>query len=114
MAMRREVGPLLMLGVSLAGPTLGAGELIDPTRPRIGVETSPAERKAVARPVWTLESTLVADDRRVAVINGELVSEGESVGGARVIEIRELDVLVQTPRGRMTLRLLPDVVKERP
>lgn len=119
--MQKEVGLLLILSVSLTSPLLDARELIDPTRPQVGAATSPPElgaatslpkRKAAARSAWTLESILVAADRRVAVINGELVSEGESIDGAHVIEIRELDVLVRTPRGRMTLQLLPGVVKE--
>lgn len=109
--MRKDVGLLLMLHVSLASFPLRAAELIDPTRPPGGAETAPPTRKAATRSGWTLESTLVATDRRVAVINGELVTEGESVGGARVVEIRKLEVLVQTPRGPVTLRLLPDILE---
>lgn len=91
-----------------------ASVLIDPTRPTTRNKTTSPDPVGAALRVWTLESTLVAPDRRVAVINGRLVSEGESVDGARIIKIRKLDVLIQTPSRRMTLQLLPDIVKKQP
>jgi len=99
----------------LAASSLCAGELIDPTRPITKKNKTTATKpvNAVHRS-WTLESTLVAQDRRVAVINGKLVSEGDTVDGARVIKIRKLDVLVQTSSRRMTLQLLPDIFKKIP
>lgn len=109
--MRKDVGLLLVLHASLASFPLRAAELIDPTRPPRGAETPPPTREAATRSGWTLESTLVAPDRRVAVINGELVTEGESIGGARVVEIRKLEVLVQTRLGPVILRLLPDILE---
>ena len=87
--------------------------LIDPTRPATYSTTAPA-RTAGTRSGWMLGSTLVAPGRRVAVINGKRVSEGESVDGARVLEIRQLDVLIQASGRRMTLQLLPDIVKKQP
>ena len=111
--MRKEVGLLSMLLASLVPLSLGAGELIDPTRPPLVGKASPPDGGTGSRRGWTLESTLVAARRRVALINGELVSEGDSVDGARVIEIRELDVVLQTPFGRRVLPLLSDIVEER-
>jgi len=111
--MRKEVGLLLVLHASLVPLSLEAGELIDPTRPPLVGKARPSDGGAGSRRGWTLESTLVAERRRVALINGELVSEGDSVDGARVIEIRELDVVIGTPAGRRVLQLLPDVVEER-
>lgn len=110
--MRKEVVLLLVLHAPLAASSLEADELIDPTRPPPGEKAGLPSGDAGSRRDWTLESTLVAARRRVALINGELVSEGDSVDGARVIEIREFDVLIRTPFGRRILRLLPDIVEE--
>lgn len=113
MSIKQCSSVLLILYMSYSPLTVCASELIDPTRPATRLETSSPTRVAAPRS-WTLESTLVAADRRVAVINGKLVSEGESVDGARVVEIRNLDVLIQTASRRMTLQLLPDIVKKSP
>lgn len=94
-----------LLSLSLLGAETA---LQDPTRP-----TSP-DRSASTRAAgpdpggWTLNSTLVAPNRRVAVINGVQVSEGESVDGARVVKIRKSDVLMQIQGHRITLYLLPN------
>lgn len=105
---------LLTLFSLVTALPLNADVLDDPTRPP--TKQAPTSSKPVAAPVrsWKLESTLVASDRRVAVINGMLVGEGESVDGARVIKIHNLNVLIQTPTRRMTLQLLPDITKKIP
>lgn len=80
-----------------------AQSLPDPTQP-----TSIAGQRAGARstaPRWVLQSTLVADDRRVATINGESVSVGDAVDGARVIRIETYAVRIRTADGIMELTL---------
>lgn len=114
MAIKQGFNLLLILCSLLTALSLCASVLIDPTRPTTRHKTTTSDNVGAVVRSWKLESTLVAPDRRVAVINGKLVSEGESVDGARVIEIRKLDVLVQTPTRRMTLQLLPDIVKKNP
>ena len=91
-----------------------ANELIDPTRPANKHKIKSSDHVGAVHRGWTLESTLVAPNRRVAVINGKLLSEGESVEGAIIIKIGKLEVLIQTPSRRMTLQLLPDIVKIQP
>lgn len=103
---------LLTLCATLAGLPANGSTLIDPTRPARTHRFSPGPGGAHSG--WTLDSTLVAPDRRVAVINGKRASEGESVDGARVIEIHKLDVLIRADGKRMTLQLLPDIVKKQP
>jgi sRNA-binding protein len=103
-----------MLGLMLfAGQAQAAGSaLVDPTRP-----WSPdryQQRQPHTDGSYTLNSTLVSSARRVAVINGRHVSEGETVGNATVLEIRKHDVVLQTPHRQITLQLLPDIVKKQP
>lgn len=113
MMQRRRSGHALLLvlcALPLALPA-GAAALLDPTRPAHRDRSGAVHPGSVSRG-WQLDSTLVAPDRRVAVINGKRVSETEWVDGAQVIEIRKLDVLIQANGRRRTLQLLPDIVQK--
>ncbi|NNJ93500.1 MAG: hypothetical protein HKP57_02030 [Halobacteria archaeon] len=102
------------LGLALfAAPTLaGDAALSDPTRPwkTAGYQG----QQASSAGSYTLSSTLVSSTRRVAVINGRHVIEGEAVGNATVLKIRKHDVILQSPQRQITLKLLPDIVKKQP
>ena len=105
---------ITVIGMLVLVPPLIAGALLDPTRP---TTTALFLAPTASRPVtdkWTLNSTLIANDRRVAVINGTHVSEGESIDGARVLKIRNTAVLIQAPGRQITLQLIPDTLKMRP
>lgn len=54
---------------------------------------------------WVLQSTLIADDRRIAVINGEAVMVGDRINGARVLEIDTYVVRIRTTQGTLELKL---------
>ena len=102
--------PLLICWLAGLGDAFA---LTDPTRP-----TDPAAffgtRTAAGGNAWSLQSILLASDRRVAVINGKRVQEGDRIGSARVIRIRDSQVLLRTGGRSLTLRLLPQTVKVRP
>ena len=83
--------PLLLLAVAL--PV--AGELRDPLQPPTQ-RAQPAAEATVNPADWRLASTLVADGRRVAVINGQVAAPGHTVDGARVLAVE---------RGRVRLRV---------
>jgi len=88
-----------------------AWALQDPTRP-----TDPALYfGANHRPdgsAWTLQSILSAPDRRIAIINGTRVREGDRIGGARVVSIRTSHVVLNTGKRKLTLQLFPDTIKK--
>ncbi len=81
----------------------------------VGAQTlpDPTERTSMARVAttasaptrWTLQSTLIAADRRVAVINGETVTIGSTINGARVLEINPYGVRLRTAGGAIELTL---------
>lgn len=64
----------------------------DPTRPPsaqeirafLGQESNAAEPQAQR---WQLQSILIADQRRIAIINGRRVSEGDRIDAAEVLTI---------------------------
>lgn len=80
---------LAVLGLGAYGATW-AEELSDPTRP-----PSPAELAAWrghaptgASSEFRLESILIGAGRRVAIINGRRLTEGETIDAATVVRIR--------------------------
>lgn len=87
-------------------------ELADPTRPP-GFGGAAAAIRPSAPLVVT--SILVSSGRKIAVIDGRSVKVGDSIGGARVLEIAPDTVLVRTRTGTAELRLaLPSVKKATP
>lgn len=77
-------------------------ELRDPTRPPQQQESA-EKPAAVSR--YSLDSILVSDSRRVAVINGVSVAVGESVGNATVKRIARDRVLLDINGTTQTLVL---------
>jgi len=101
---------ILAIGVISLVPLVLATSLEDPTRPNNHSVFAITPVPDVKEDDWKLHSTLIAPDRRIAVINGEQVSEGDSVGGAKVLQIRHSSVLIQTRERNFTLHLFPDIV----
>lgn len=102
-------GTLLALtGASVAA----ADERRDPLRPPdLSPERSQPQFNADA---WTLSSTLVSADRRLANINGQSVRAGDTVGGARVLAIHNGRVRLDYRGRRFTIsRSLPEMRRER-
>ena len=90
--------------VCVTAPTLAQTGVGDPTRPTSLSEPEP-DRAAVQGPRWRLQSTLVADDRRLAVINGRTVVQGARVDGAKLLEVRQDGVTLEQDGRRIDLRL---------
>jgi MSHA biogenesis protein MshK len=94
----------------LAAPVAAAAQsgVGDPTRPTSLSEPDEAAGRAVPQgPRWRLQSTLVADSRRLAVINGRTVAQGGRVDGATVLEVRQDGVTLDLDGERINLKLLP-------
>ena len=82
---RGAASPALLLAGLIATAPAGA-ELSDPLAP----PTPDVDAVEPAEPGpadYHLGSTLIAGDRRVAVINGRIVGPGETVDGAEVIAV---------------------------
>jgi MSHA biogenesis protein MshK len=72
---------------------------------------------AIEKPSITLslDSILIGDDRRVAVINGEVVGEGDSLADTRIVRIGSDNVLVRRAgeSARLELPSAPEVRRRR-
>ena len=99
----RALAAAMLMASGLAMAQQGLG---DPTRPTSLAEPEPAARAAVSGPRWRLQSTLVADSRRLAVINGRTVAQGERIDGATVREVRQGGVTLEIEGRRVELRVL--------
>jgi hypothetical protein len=97
--------------LSLALPLSAAMD--DPTRPPTADTkiSHVVKTKKSQRPRWVLTSTLVSAGRRTAVINDRVVSRGDRVNGATVVNIQPATVRLRA-RGRdVTLVMLKRKIK---
>jgi MSHA biogenesis protein MshK len=84
----------------------------DPTRPPgLGAMTSTVGNDKHKAPRWVLKSTLISPERRTAVINDRVVSKGDHVNGATVVDIQSLKVRLRSAGREVTLVMLGKDVK---
>lgn len=106
----RHLALLMALWSGLSGDLYA---LNDPTRP-----TDPAAYFGTGQPFsdngWSLQSILSSPQRRIAIINGSRVREGDHIGSARVVRIGDSHVLLNSGGRTLTLRLLPQSIKVQP
>jgi MSHA biogenesis protein MshK len=107
---KKKIFALLLAGPVLTG---SAQALKDPTQPTDpGNYFGSSENDSAGS--WSLQSILSSPQRRIAVINGTRVKEGDRIGTARVVRIRESHVLLNTKGRSLTLHLFPESIKVRP
>ncbi len=108
----------LLMAMLLCAPALGAGKLRDPTRPLAAMVRPGAVAPGTARPhvpvaLPQLQLVLVGGERRYAVIDGELLAEGESFRGLPLLQVMKDAVVLKTPNGPRTLPLSPSPEPEK-
>lgn len=102
--MPRAISILMVAAMLLIGPLqLAAAEsLRDPTRPYSARAASPGDPAS-----FVVTAVFVSKERRVAIINGQRVVEGNEVGGATVVEIQRQQIRLNLNGKEITARLLP-------
>ena len=112
--MRSRCSILTVSAVLLFGPLLtdGAEALRDPTRPYAAAPVAePTEARAkVTR--FSVTAILVSQKRRVAIVNGKRVSEGDQVDGATVVKILADRLRLDLDGKEFTTRLPPDALRK--
>jgi len=94
-----------VIWVGLSGRTYA---LDDPTRPPSGLQSGEPRARAEA---LTLQSVIISQAERSAIISGVHVKLGERVGSAQLVKISEAEVVVLVGGRRQTLKLFPGVRK---
>lgn len=90
-----------------------AAELPDPTRPPallVGADDDavPGQKSVVIRPSG-LQSTIISESRRAAIIDGKTVELGAKHGNDWLVEVNEGSVVLQGAQKRRVLTLFPEV-----
>jgi len=96
------------LSLGLLAMSVGAlfpAQAGDPTRPP-QFSPTPAQAEAPKARSLTLQQILVSGDKRSAVINDQLVREGDRVNGAQVVRITPDKVVVKIRQKLKTLSLI--------
>jgi MSHA biogenesis protein MshK len=101
----------LPIAACLLLASLSSRAVQDPTRPTDPALYFGSERTPAAAP-WSLQSILSSSTRRIAVINGTRVKEGDRVGTARVVRIGATRVVLNNGGRTLTLRLWPEAVEK--
>jgi len=101
----------MLLACTQAAAAAEREGLRDPLRPPMaGAEAPPGPDPAD----WRLSSTLIAEGRRVAIINGRVVGAGQTVDGARVLEVGPGRVRLRVGETRFTIRSTTPSVRSTP
>lgn len=82
---------------------------IDPTKPLFGVKQS---SKAVEQQKLVLQSIVVSNGNRKAIVSGQLVQKGDRIEQYKVINIDKNLVKLESSEGQMTLKLFAESVKK--
>lgn len=104
------VGMLLAAFLGFVG--LAQAQLDDPTRPPGYQLVLPGGKKAATQTRYLLSSVQISKMRRSAVINDRRVEIGDSVSGAKVMDIYPASVKLEKQGKVFTVRLLSQVVKK--
>lgn len=112
--MRRLAKFVVTVSAALFAVPLLAETLSDPTRPLDSAPAvgSSATTAAAAPSGPVLQSTLISPLRRSAVISGRTVKIGDTVDGAKVVDIQSYEVRLRRGGREASLRLLPKLAKE--
>jgi len=103
--------PRVLAILVLASLPAAAEVLRDPTAPPLAPQTSTA---SIAQTRPHLTSVLIAADRRVAVIDGRTLVEGESAAGLTLLAVRPNGVTVRVNGVALDLHLDGEhMIKER-
>ncbi|NNC63510.1 MAG: hypothetical protein HKN84_01885 [Gammaproteobacteria bacterium] len=102
--MSRLVLAFFLVNVATSGSVMAADPpLGDPMRPYVPASPAAAGQRT-ARPL-TLTGVLIAATRRIAVINGALYREGDTINGARIMRIESDSVQLRRGSEDVALQL---------
>lgn len=99
----------LLLCVDICSSAAGSEALPDPTRPVVlsGERVPSADKPKL----WQLTSTLISPQRRVAVINGQVVQVGQAINGAKLLAVEPGSALLSRAGHKIKLKLIANPVK---
>lgn len=106
--------PCFALYATLVTAPAVALELRDPMQPPAAAEPVTEAEPAFDRAAYRLRAIKIEAHRRSAMINGQVVAEGEQIDGARVLKIEPRAVVIAIGKQTLSLSLLKHDIKHRP
>lgn len=106
----RLIGSIVLF--ACVGSAVATEQLQDPTRPSGFVATDAGHASTPKTPDLVLNALWIAPGERSALINNRRVTVGDSIGAARVLDIRRDAVVLLRGNEQLTLRVLPMKVKQ--
>lgn len=100
----------MLCATLLSSPTLLAETINDPMRPSWPGHSNGAASRP-SQPTHHLDSIIIAPNHRRAVINGQLLTEGERIGATQLVRIEATQVILRTGSHSEVLTLLPVSIK---
>jgi hypothetical protein len=100
----------LAVGLASTCTTVGAESFADPMQPpKIVPQWTRSERATIPAPSEPLPGPLTAiwsvSGRRHAILGGETVTVGSRIGGVKIVQITDDEVVLKGPRGESRLGL---------
>ncbi|MBI2319412.1 MAG: MSHA biogenesis protein MshK [Betaproteobacteria bacterium] len=108
MAYRMMLRSILTLALAVAAGGGYAQAMQDPMRPP-AVAASPGSAAAPAPPGMILQSTLLSNGRRIAMIDGKPMEVGARIGDAKIVAIGPASVTLREGKTTRVLELYRDV-----
>ena len=105
----RHLSVLIILIGSGMAAVAGAQGMADPTRPPGALYAPAADGVSAGGPV--LQSVMLSQGRKVAVISGEMVVLGGRYGSARLVKLTESEAVLKNGAETTVLKLFPLVEK---
>lgn len=85
----------------------------DPLRPPAGFVAGETGQAEAPEEALVLQSVLISGAHREAVINGQLLTPGQSIRGYRLKSVDEQGARLEGPQGALTLKLLSVQIRTR-
>ena len=107
------MGLMLVLGASVAPASVLSQGLRDPTQPPSAAETRRADDPRVSSSSSgpALQSIILSQGRKLALIDGKLYKPGDRMGEATIVAISSGEVVVREHGEIRTLKLYQDIQK---
>lgn len=106
--MMRIIGVVIVL-VGLLGAVSIQGARFDPTQPPFYQDTS---AKTIRRQDLIISAILISHDRKVAIVNGNVIHVGDTILGLQVLDIEKNAVKFHSTEGFFSIPLHTDVKQQ--
>ena len=104
---------ILGVGAALAAAAETGGTLPDPTRPYAFTAAVEIQQDLPKEGVqWRLNGIRIHEDERSALLNGRIVRAGDSLNGAKVLEIHPAEVVLMQDSQRIVVKLILTGIKK--